>query len=1041
MYTKISVFCTLQNSQLTWADGTPYAYQRWLKTPAIGRANLTRTRLTDSWTQEIRESLMLPQPSILHNCTALFQLSTEDPMWVTVPCTARLNLGIVICEYDRNTSMPALPVKRATRECSTMDSVYAKGSCYNIYKKQQALKDETFPCGFCPLCHERLARIQALEVMAPYLGHILGSHPRRVLLRLNDTSLVLVRSDHNDMLYSDVMQSILPMSEHTKVPSNSTEDALLCEENVTLIADTCIHGQHQCDDGTCILDLYACDGSYDCPDGSDEINCTRACNFFGRDWWDGRDCFKECFASNCSCSTHYFQCAVGKCLPWSFVCNGRDDCGDYTDEVHCSSTVLNNVEVIETPPMAYLSMSMNQSHKWHRGFTLTQGGSIPEGGCAIHSRVGVCGGESDECFPKSALCLFEKNPSNGVRYCSQGGHLLSCQTFECPTMFKCPESYCIPMFAVCNDYTDCPNGEDEVGCYIRQCRGLLLCVKDNICVHPNNIVDGEVECTINMDDEQAYQGSTCPVHCDCKGHSINCATINILNAPLPVPNNNVLNLNLSDTRLTINNLNFEKYTSLLSLDLSKNEITELQKDIFKPLARLMFLHFGHNSITILSRDFFGELKHLRRLNILHNPLVSIESGAFHNLKSIKILDLGNLGIFNVMPFSFDGLEKCLMLSLSTNNISIIRSNTFGRIDQLRVLDLRGNPMKEISRDAFAHFENLNILVPFGQFCCFISDDHCEAPYTQKISSCKGYITNKTWSIYLWVLAAIILLFNLPASAFNMLGGIAKFNKLLVLLQVTSNTLSCLPIVCFIVVDHMLYREVVYGYSDTRLKGHPACLATSFLFAICFYVSFAVSATDILHKYIVIAHPLKAKLFESSSFYPIWGVVCLLVTITLSLLAIIHISAGELQAINSSCTAFGHGRSDSIALVVTPTLSYCALCLVFMVTMTLLTTKTLLNGDRTRDIGQMGNMKASILARDRSVALKLTAKAIVHSLAPGIFIIFTILDLADAIASADMSILVTGLVFPITPFINPILSTTLNKNARGLLFRYFYRHTN
>ncbi len=344
-------------------------------------------------------------------------------MWVTVPCTVQLNLGLVICEYNSsNNSIPAFPLIRSTRECSMQASTFVHGFCYDIYKSQFWVQ-KMLPCGFFPLYDERLATISVFEALAPYIGHIIGSEPKRVLLRLNQTTTVLVRSDHHDRLDSDIMLSIIPKSTHTGDYNMSTEHALVCEKDtVSVVSETCMHGQYQCDDGTCILEFYTCDGLRDCPDGSDEVNCTHACNFVGKDWWDGRDCFEKCLPSTCSCSMHYFQCTLGRCVPWSFVCNNRDDCGDYSDEAYCSSTTLNDVK-----------MTMNQSHKWDSETALKKWSSTPEDGCALNDGVGICGRGSCECFPKSALCVFEKSSSNGIRYCRQGGHLLSCQTFECPT--------------------------------------------------------------------------------------------------------------------------------------------------------------------------------------------------------------------------------------------------------------------------------------------------------------------------------------------------------------------------------------------------------------------------------------------------------------------------------------------------------------------------------------------------------------------------------------------------------------------------------
>lgn len=37
------------------------------------------------------------------------------------------------------------------------------------------------------------------------------------------------------------------------------------------------------------------------------------------------------------CSSNHFECSNGKCLNQTSVCNGKDDCGDRSDEVVCQS--------------------------------------------------------------------------------------------------------------------------------------------------------------------------------------------------------------------------------------------------------------------------------------------------------------------------------------------------------------------------------------------------------------------------------------------------------------------------------------------------------------------------------------------------------------------------------------------------------------------------------------------------------------------------------------------------------------------------------
>lgn len=49
----------------------------------------------------------------------------------------------------------------------------------------------------------------------------------------------------------------------------------------------------------------------DCPDGSDELQCP---------------------ASPCGNSSEHYMCAHRGCILMNLVCNGRDDCGDGSDE-------------------------------------------------------------------------------------------------------------------------------------------------------------------------------------------------------------------------------------------------------------------------------------------------------------------------------------------------------------------------------------------------------------------------------------------------------------------------------------------------------------------------------------------------------------------------------------------------------------------------------------------------------------------------------------------------------------------------------------
>ena len=471
-----------------------------------------------------------------------------------------------------------------------------------------------------------------------------------------------------------------------KVYTNSTVDVnilhVLCQKDVYPTNHKCGQNQFQCSDGTCILNHHACDGTLDCADGTDEKNCT--------------------------CGENRFVCSDSSCISSSKYCDGIPDCADQSDENQCH--YFNRGLFTRTKGKKLITLDYNkvQLHDpnyrrgiWYAAEEETFVNYEPY--CANETYV-RCHKDHPFCIPRYLVCIYMDGM---VQYCPDGIHLQNCKAFQCPDMFKCPDSYCIPYHRVCDGTKDCEGGVDESNCSKLACPGLFKCksVSGDICIDMKYRCDDVFDCPLYHEDELLCEPFLCPSNCSCTERSVDCSRRNITVIPdLPY-----------ETRL---------------LNLSLNQIVPRKIPL---IPQLMIVILSGNGIENIPDYFFETTPNVYIINLSHNKLKSITNNLFFGLKRLR------------------------EIIISHNQIQILGENMFTSLHILRVLDIRNNAIESIDH-SLSKLEIKLIMADERTSCCFSPKAQCIAP-EEIFSSCSDLIRGIILKVVVWFLAVVTIIGN------------------------------------------------------------------------------------------------------------------------------------------------------------------------------------------------------------------------------------------------------------------------------------------
>ncbi|XP_027385785.1 toll-like receptor 3 isoform X1 [Bos indicus x Bos taurus] len=158
---------------------------------------------------------------------------------------------------------------------------------------------------------------------------------------------------------------------------------------------------------------------------------------------------------------------------------------------------------------------------------------------------------------------------------------------------------------------------------------------------------------------------------------------------------------------------FRPLPNLVILDLSNNNIANINDELLKGLEKLEILDLQHNNLARLWKhanpggpvQFLKGLFHLHILNLGSNGFDEIPVEAFKDLRELKSIDLG-MNNLNILPQSvFDNQVSLKSLSLQKNLITSVQKTVFGpAFRNLSYLDMRFNPF-DCTCESIAWFVN------------------------------------------------------------------------------------------------------------------------------------------------------------------------------------------------------------------------------------------------------------------------------------------------------------------------------------------------
>ena len=220
--------------------------------------------------------------------------------------------------------------------------------------------------------------------------------------------------------------------------------------------------------------------------------------------------------------------------------------------------------------------------------------------------------------------------------------------------------------------------------------------------------------------------------------------------------------------------NLDSLTKLQVLDASFNQLSALNRSVFRHNTGIIYLSLENNALYTLPLDIFQNLQNLKVLSCTNNRLNTLQPRVFENLTSLISLRLSYNHISDIsdlfwelsklehleiqqntiqsLPVGvFDHCKSLKFINFTTNSISVIESAVFNDTN-LQTLDLRSNNLYLVTETSFTKLQNYTLLVDESATCCFTNNVNCISENPRPVYlTCRRILNGTLLQISMWSL--------------------------------------------------------------------------------------------------------------------------------------------------------------------------------------------------------------------------------------------------------------------------------------------------